>query len=181
MLLKVLGIFYPLYWFYYDHCKKGKYIKLVSLLEESKEFNLVNNYDFEDQNMVTIKISKNTDYTICYLDFLLYERADLKFFNLASPFIISLSGEGNFLRPFYLEDKDVFFNSLFMIMNRNLEKVDDTTDEKAKLFSNLVTQKKRQENNNKLISFLKQFNQLSIALDLSAPTSTFIKELIELI
>ena len=68
-----------------------------------------------------------------------------------------------------------------MIMNRNLEKVDDTTDEKAKLFSNLVTQKKRQENNNKLIGFLKTFNQISISLDLSAPTSTFIKELIELI
>ena len=66
-------------------------------------------------------------------------------------------------------------------MNRNLEKVDDTTDEKAKLFSNLVTQKKRQENNNKLIGFLKTFNQISISLDLSAPTSTFIKELIELI
>ena len=72
ILLKVLGLFYPFYWFYYDYCKKKKYNKLVSLLEESKEFNLVNNYDFEDQNMVTIKISKNTDYTICYLDFLLY-------------------------------------------------------------------------------------------------------------
>lgn len=68
--------------------------------------------------MVTIKISKNTDYTICYLDFMVYDRADTKYFNLNSPFIISVSGEGNFLRPFYLEDRDVFFNSLFYIINK---------------------------------------------------------------
>ena len=88
-------------------------------MEESKEFNLINNYDYEDKNMVTIKISKNTDYTICYLDFMVYNRPDLRYFNLTAPFVISLSGEGNFLRPFYLEDRDVFFNSLFYIINRN--------------------------------------------------------------
>ena len=94
--------------------------------------------------MVTIKISKNTDYTICYLDFLVYERADIKYFQLSSPFIISLSGEGSFLRPFYLEDKDIFFNCLFYILNRSIEKIEDIADEKAKLLRNLITQKKRQ-------------------------------------
>ena len=74
----------------------------MKLLEESKEFNLINNYDFEDKNMITIKISKNTDYTICHLDFMVYDYKDLKYFNLSSPFVISLSGEGTFLRPFYL-------------------------------------------------------------------------------
>lgn len=90
----------------------------MHLLDESKEFNLINNYDFEDQDMVTIKISKNTDYTICNLDFLLYKGVDLKYLQLNEAFMITLSGEGNFLRPFYLEDKDVFFNSLFYIVNR---------------------------------------------------------------
>ena len=62
-----------------------------------------------------------------------------------------------------------------MIMNRSLERGEEIADERARLLSNLVTQKKRQENNSKLIGFLKEFNKISIALDLSAPTSTFIK------
>ena len=73
--------------------------------------------------MITIKISKNTDYTICHLDFMVYDYKDLKYFNLSSPFVISLSGEGTFLRPFYLEDRDVFFNCLFYIVNRIKDKM----------------------------------------------------------
>jgi hypothetical protein len=72
--------------------------------------------------MVTIKISKNADYTICYFDFMVYDRADSKYFNLSSPYIITISGEGNFLRPFYLEDRDVFFNTLFYIVNKANDK-----------------------------------------------------------
>lgn len=118
IFLSLALLFYPVYWALYDHFKKKKYNRLVHLLDESKEFNLINNYDFEDQDMVTIKISKNTDYTICNLDFLLYKGVDLKYLQLNEAFMITLSGEGNFLRPFYLEDKDVFFNSLFYIVNR---------------------------------------------------------------
>jgi hypothetical protein len=64
------------------------------------------------------------------LDFFLYEKADLKYFNLTNPFIIYLSGEGNFIRPFYLEEQDVFLNAMFFIINRNIGKIDDSLDEK---------------------------------------------------
>ena len=37
------------------------------------------------------------------------------------------------------------------------------------------------EHKNKLIAFLKQFNKISITLDLSAPVKTFIKELKKLV
>jgi hypothetical protein len=119
-----------LHWYYYDRIKKLKFKKLSALLEESKEFNLINNYDFEDKNMVTIKISKNADYTICNLDFMVYDRANTKYFDLSSPYIITISGEGNFLRPFYLEDRDVFFNTLFYIVNKAQEKNEKQEDEK---------------------------------------------------
>ena len=123
-------LIYPLHWYYYDRIKKLKFKKLSALLEESKEFNLINNYDFEDKNMVTIKISKNADYTICNLDFMVYDRANTKYFDLSSPYIITISGEGNFLRPFYLEDRDVFFNTLFYIVNKAQEKNEKQEDEK---------------------------------------------------
>jgi hypothetical protein len=83
---------YPLYWFYLDKIKKKKYKKLHCLLENAIDFNLINNYDYEDRSIVTIKFSKNKDYTNCYLDFFVYERADLKYFTLSSSYILYLSG-----------------------------------------------------------------------------------------
>lgn len=98
------------------------------LLQNSIDYNLINNYDYEDRSIVTIKFSKNKDYTNCYLDFFVYERADLKYFSLASPFILYLSGEGNFLRPFYLEEGDVFLRLMFFVVNRELIRGQDSSD-----------------------------------------------------
>lgn len=52
--------------------KKRKYKKLWMLLENAIDFNLINNFDYEDRSIVTIKFSKNKDYTNCYLDFFVY-------------------------------------------------------------------------------------------------------------
>lgn len=75
-----------------DLVKKKKYRQLQRQLEEAREFNLINNYDCEDKDIITVKLSKNKDYTICYLDFFRYERADLRYFTLSSPFLMYLSG-----------------------------------------------------------------------------------------
>jgi hypothetical protein len=112
------SLVYPVYWYYLDRVKKRKYKKLHILLENAIDYNLINNYDYEDRSIVTIKFSKNKDYTNCYLDFFVYERADLKYFTLSSPYILYLSGEGNFLRPFYLEEGDIFFRLMFFVVNR---------------------------------------------------------------
>jgi len=93
------------------------------MLQSAKDYNLINNYDYEDKSIVTIKFSKNKDYTNCYLDFFLYQKADIKYFKLSTPFLIYLSGEGNFLRPFYLEEDDIFFRALFFAINRNLGRI----------------------------------------------------------
>ena len=44
------------------------------------------------ENKLKIKISKNKDYTIVYLDIFNYLKADLKYFTLTCPYIIYLSG-----------------------------------------------------------------------------------------
>lgn len=119
---------YPVYWYYLDKIKKKKYKRLYNLLENAIDFNLINNYDYEDRSIVTIKFSKNKDYTNCYLDFFVYERADLKYFTLASPYILYLSGEGNFLRPFYLEEGDVFFRLMFFVVNREYLRSQEARD-----------------------------------------------------
>jgi hypothetical protein len=93
---------YPLYWYYLDLVKKRKFKALLLKLEHAKDYNLIKNHVYEDRSIITIKFSKNKDYTNCYLDFFVYERADIRYFNLSSPFLLYLSGEGNFLRPFYL-------------------------------------------------------------------------------
>ena len=127
-MTKLSSTVYPIYWFYLDKIKKKKYKKLNGLLQNSIDYNLINNYDYEDRSIVTIKFSKNKDYTNCYLDFFVYERADLKYFSLVSPFILYLSGEGNFLRPFYLEEGDVFLRLMFFVVNRELIRSQDSSD-----------------------------------------------------
>lgn len=85
-----------------DKVKHRKFNRLLTKLEHAKDYNLLNNYDYEDRSIITVKFSKNKDYTNCYLDFFVYERADYRYFTLSSPFLIYLSGEGSFLRPYYL-------------------------------------------------------------------------------
>lgn len=118
-LIKLLYLIYPLHWFYYDTVKKRKYRRLCKLLEEFREYNLINNYEFQDKDLITLKFSKNKDYTSCYIDFFFYERADLSYYNLSVPFIIYLSGQGNFIRPFYIEENDPFVKAMNFIVNRN--------------------------------------------------------------
>ncbi len=141
------------------------------MLQNSIDYNLINNYDYEDRSIVTIKFSKNKDYTNCYLDFFVYERADLKYFSLSSPFILYLSGEGNFLRPFYLEEGDVFLRLMFFVVNRELIRGQDSSDEKKQLFNNMVSQKRKQKNNFEMNRFVRKLNTLACTLDLSSKNS----------
>lgn len=139
---------------------------------------MLNNYDYEDRSIITIKFSKNKDYTNCYLDFFVYERADTRYFNLLSPFLIYLSGEGNFLRPYYLEEDDVFFRMMFFVVSRNLRSESENwQDEKDRLFSNMVSYKKRQKNSQQLFRFLRKLNTVSCTLDLAAPKETIVEVL----
>ncbi len=71
-IVKLLYTIYPLHWFYYDLVKKRKYRKLCNLLHEFREYNLINNFEFEDKDLITLKFSKNKDYTSCYIDFFFY-------------------------------------------------------------------------------------------------------------
>jgi hypothetical protein len=53
-------------------------------------------------------VTKSTDYTLLYLDFFNYKYPNTKYFSLDCPYILYLSGEGNYLRPFYICESDTF-------------------------------------------------------------------------
>jgi hypothetical protein len=152
-----------------DLVKKRKYGKLLTKFEHAKDYNLLNNYDYEDRSILTIKFSKTKDYTNCYLDFFVYERAETRYFTLSSPFIKYFSGEGSFLRPFYLQEDDIFYRMMFFVVNRNFESDNDGRDERSRLFSNMVSQKKRQKNSQDITRFMRKVNTLACTLDLDAP------------
>jgi len=113
-------LIYPLYWWWLDKVKKKKYSKLTTRFEHAKDYNLLNNYGYEDRSILTIKFSKTKDYSNCYLEFFVYERADIRYFTLASPFLVYFSGEGSFLRPFYLQEDDIFYRMMFFVVSRDI-------------------------------------------------------------
>ena len=53
-----------------------------------------------------LKLTKSADYTLLYIDIFNYKNCDMKYIYLTCPFIICMSGEGNFLRPYYLCESD---------------------------------------------------------------------------
>lgn len=172
-MLYLSFIVYPLYWYLLILFKKQKYRRVVKFVETTK-LNFINKDVGESRSLIKIKVSKNTDYTICYLDVFSYHRADLKYFMLSCPYLVYLSGEGNFIRPFYLCQTDPFLNVLYFIVNRNIEKGYEEVNERYRLMGNLVNQKKRLENSSQLSRFVRHFNRASCTLDLDSPVQNFI-------
>ncbi len=62
----------------------------------------------ESGNYIKCKVTKSTDYSLLYLDFFNYKYPTMKYFSLDCPYILYLSGEGNYLRPFYICESDTF-------------------------------------------------------------------------
>ena len=87
------------------------------------------------------KISKSSDYTLCYVDIFDYYQANLKYFKLDAPFLVHVSGEGNFIKPYYLCESDPFLNSLFMTVNRNISS--RFIDDRFKIIDNLISHAER--------------------------------------
>lgn len=170
---------YPLYWFYYMSVKKSKYSKIMALIQEAKDNSFLNNY--QETQQIVMKASKNTDYTIFYFDFFSYKKSNLKYFLLTSPFIVWLSGQGTFIKPFYICQQDIFLSALFFTINRNLSNAEQVADERQKLLGNLVEEKKRHENTSMLIRFISKFNIVSSALDLASPSSNFFDTIMDII
>lgn len=88
----------------------------------------------EEQYQIKIKITKSADYTVLYLDVFNYKKSDFKYIFLSCPFITFLSGEGNYLRPFYVNQCDQFLVSLFFTINQN----DSLQENRNKILDNLV-------------------------------------------
>ena len=153
----------------------------MTFQEENREVNFINNYDYQDKQLMMMKLSKNADYTHCYMDFFLYEKTDLKYIKLTTPYIVWLSGEGTFIRPFYLCENDVFLNALFYIINRNIDKMEEVADERQKLCGALCDQNTRRKNSKEFVKFINRFNMQASSLDIGAPNRVFLENLLLLI
>ncbi len=53
--------------------------------------------------MVTFKFLRSKDYTTCSFDLFKYNESNERYITLENPFLIYFAGEGNFLRPFYID------------------------------------------------------------------------------
>ena len=72
-----------------------------------------------------LKITKSDDYTLLYIDIFNYKVSDTKYLLLNCPYIIYLSGEGNFFRPFYICESDTFLLSLYFAVNQKKDIQED--------------------------------------------------------
>lgn len=133
-------VYFPIYWVLLRYFKKRKYRRVENFVNcvDIKFFSHIN----DEANTIRVKISKSADYTLLYLDIFNYKNSDLKYFFLMCPYILLLSGEGNYIRPFYLCESDPFLSCLYFAINKS--KVME--DERFKIMENLVAHKKRMEN-----------------------------------
>ncbi|CAK63469.1 unnamed protein product (macronuclear) [Paramecium tetraurelia] len=169
IILNFLAIlYYPLYWGWQTKIKKDKYKSLAALLNKNEIPKFWK--QSSDQTYGRFKMTKSADYTLLYIDIFNYKNCDLKYIYLTCPFIIYLSGEGNYLRPFYLCESDQFLVSLFFAVNQTKNSIQN----RQNILTNLVCKDEREENSKEIRRFLKKFNKVAMTLDLGALDSNFI-------
>ncbi|CAD8211590.1 unnamed protein product [Paramecium pentaurelia] len=169
IILNILAIlYYPLYWGWQTKIKKNKY-KLLSALLNKNEIPKFWKQS-SDQTYGRFKMTKSADYTLLYIDIFNYKNCDLKYIYLTCPFIIYLSGEGNYLRPFYLCESDQFLVSLFFAVNQTTNSIQN----RQNILTNLVCKDEREENSKEIRRFLKKFNKVAMTLDFGALDQSFI-------
>jgi len=98
VIIVMVFLYYPIYWYLTSRMMKKKW-KKVALFIEQYDFSKIVKFSSSD---FKIKLSKSVDYTLCFLDILNYQQSNLKLFYLEMPYIIYLSGNGSFLKPFYI-------------------------------------------------------------------------------
>ncbi|CAD8126881.1 unnamed protein product [Paramecium sonneborni] len=169
IILNILAIlYYPLYWGWQTKIKKDKYKLLAALLNKNQIPKFWK--QASDQTYGRFKMTKSADYTLLYIDIFNYKNCDLKYIYLTCPFIIYLSGEGNYLRPFYLCESDQFLVSLFFAVNQTKNSIQN----RQNILTNLVSKDEREENSKEIRRFLKKFNKVAMTLDFGALDKSFI-------
>lgn len=170
-VLLFLGIFYyPLYWVMIRHFKKKKFEGIKYFVHNS-DIKLWKFLNAEEQVSIKLKLSKSADYTLLYLDIFNYKTYDLKYLFLTCPYIILLSGEGNYIRPFYLCESDPFISCLYFAINKTCDH--DQDDERYRIMEKLVAHKKRMENSTRMNKFLLKFNRYARTVDYGSSPHVF--------
>lgn len=162
VLLYILSfLYYPLYWVVLRNFKKKKWRRVYKYVEITISHQ-------SDLSYVRYKVSKSSDYTLLFLDIFNYRRSDMKYFFLQCPYWLLLSGQGDYLRPYYLCESDPFISCLYYAINRNAIEPSSSDEERSHIMDTLMAHKKRLYNSYRLNKFLSKFNRYSRTIDVGA-------------
>jgi hypothetical protein len=92
----------------------------------------------------------------------------MKYFFLQCPYWLLLSGQGDYLRPYYLCESDPFISCLYYAINRNAIEPSSSDEERSHIMDTLMAHKKRLYNSYRLNKFLSKFNRYSRTIDVGA-------------
>ena len=111
-------LYYPLCWYYSVKVKKRKFTKVYQFVSYQKPTQKLWKADVDASSM-QMKLGKSDDYTLLFIDFLDYSSPKFQnYFKLKMNMIIKVSGEGSFIKPFYLYENDSFLQCMFVVINR---------------------------------------------------------------
>lgn len=125
----------------------------------------------ENQEFIRMKITKSDDYSLLYLDIFNYRKKNQKYFNVTMPTIIDFSGEGSFLKPYYIWPRDHFLQSVFYSTNSK-RIIDHGNSSDVNVFCN--NYKYHMQNSKIFEKFICNVNKCSNTIDFYSNTPTLI-------
>ncbi|KAL4467477.1 hypothetical protein ABPG72_004545 [Tetrahymena utriculariae] len=179
IILKILNyLYYPLYWFYLTKVQKKIYKKIKGKIHDEPYPKFLKGSDAVQQKYIRMKITKSDDYSILSLDLFNYSKRNQKYFKKTIPTIIHFSGEGSYLKPYYIWPRDHFLQSVFYSANSRTLKNKGNPNNVNVFCSNY---KYHRENSQTFEKFIKELNKISSTIDFYSNKRYLIKCFQELI
>ncbi|KAL4442577.1 hypothetical protein ABPG74_006979 [Tetrahymena malaccensis] len=179
IILKILNyLYYPLYWFYLTKVQKKIYKKIKDKIHDEPYPKFLKGSDAVQQKYIRMKITKSDDYSILSLDLFNYSKRNQKYFKKTIPTIIHFSGEGSYLKPYYIWPRDHFLQSVFYSSNSRTLKNKGNPNNVNVFCSNY---KYHRENSQTFEKFIQELNKISSTIDFYSDKQYLIKCFQELI
>ncbi|EAR93114.2 transmembrane protein, putative (macronuclear) [Tetrahymena thermophila SB210] len=179
IILNILNyLYYPLYWFYLTKVQKKIYKKIKDKIHDEPYPKFLKGSDAVQQKYIRMKITKSDDYSILSLDLFNYSKRNQKYFKKTIPTIIHFSGEGSYLKPYYIWPRDHFLQSVFYSTNSRTLKNKGNPNNVNVFCSNY---KYHRENSQTFEKFIQELNKISSTIDFYSDKSYLFKCFQELI
>ncbi|EGR31082.1 hypothetical protein IMG5_118070 [Ichthyophthirius multifiliis] len=179
IIIKILQyIYYPLYWFFLLLIQKKTYKKIKKFIDNEQFPRFIIGLTEQEQKYIIMKISKSDDYSLCFLDIFNYQKINQKYFNIILPTIIHFSGEGNYLKPYYINIRDHFLQSLFYAcISRSQIKTQDNCN--IDVFCDNYNY--HRQNGKQFELFIAKLNKYTNQLDFNCPIEQLIARFTQMI